>query len=191
MANQDGLLSKGQRDYLNGQKEPNNANHERTIKNRLKNRIRGGINDFALLQLTMESDVREELFESDLETRLPKGNPDEAGKFEVSITRTMALLFHGLIAVYPLSYIETLVEQALKYAEIDRQRTTGTRSVSRYKVTIEEIEIPPIEEAISQLENGEVTAAAIESLLQHDLIDPIELTNSDGVDEILEIAREE
>lgn len=189
MASKSGLLSQGQRDYLNGEKEPNNANHERTIKNRLKNRIREGIGDLALIQQKMESSVREGFFENALEARPPKGDPDEAGEFEYAIIRTLALIFHGLINKYPLTYIEHLVEAALRHAEEDRRLATDRHGFSRYRVTIEEVELPPVEEAISQLEGGEVTAEAVESLLKHDLISAIEITNADGADELLELAQ--
>lgn len=191
MAIKSGLLSKGQRAYLNGEKEPNNANHERTIRNRLKDRIGGGFSDLALIQTKMSPAVREDLFEDGLETRPPKGNPEEAGEFEQAINRTLALILHGLVTVYPLSYVEAIMEIALKHAENDRRDATETRVFRRYRVTIEEIELPPVDEAIAQLEEGDVTAEAVESLLKHDLITPLDLTDADGVEEVLEKARKE
>lgn len=133
------ILTKRQREYLRGEREPT---QERTMRTRIRERARAGIVDFALLANGLPDDDRDAIF-------------------ELTGEQADADLYNGVAKFIELVYLgapdgvdfEGLLEFALYNAEMSRHRMTGT--TIDVDLSVEVVQHHDLDEALEKFEAGD------------------------------------
>lgn len=133
------LLTESQREYIRGEREIDNASHERSLRSRIRERVHAGILDFSLLFKRWDEREREEV--------LGWGTDGEIGD---ALADLIALVY----AEAGESGLRHLLLRGVQKAE---QRLAGS---DLYNVNVEfEVETPPktqVKKAVEKFESGKL-----------------------------------
>ena len=193
------LLTRGQREYLRGEKEFENEQSERDIRYEIRERIKNGLLDFELLADELEPRDRKQIFK-DVRPAALRGdehvNVDEMPQMDEmeGLVHTVAFLY--LAARDADLPFEKVIELGISEANFERPFVP-----SDVEVRIDERVEFDYDEIFGKIERGrrlgEIEYSAVKSLLLKDLERYVELCEeidvdvSDKLDAGEELTREE